>query len=630
MAMKTSTQAIPDEATRQFSSITPLGLLVRLKKAGNKKQEEFNAQVTKIGGDPRIIEAAMGATTGLNKVTKAVPKGISIFRRLLNSFKSKPPVEKVVAPEISALTSAIKSAKPVRGEIGLAQTAERSKRIVEAAKVQSEIGGQAGYFAGLSKLKGELVKAPQFTPLSQSLTKTDIDSLFTLAQKNPQLSDFDKLNVQKGLTKLLDGNVPIPSELTLMEDVFGTDAIRAIFDKRPLGQKIWDGVGEVVADVPRALKTTLDMSATLRQGLVLGIKHPVRFAQSFKQSFKGMINKNAFEEALDTMKSTPEYRLANESGLHISDPRKLFGNKEEYFMSNLADKIPFIGKAVTASNRAYVGMLNNLRFTVFNDLASEFGKSGNANKEVLESLADFINTASGRGKLPKALERSSDAMSKIFFAPKFVMSRLQMFNPVWYAKMPAPVRKEAIKTLGSYVGAVTSMLTMAKLGDLDVETDWRSSNFGKVKKDNTYYDLTGGFGLYIRLFGQLVTNSKKTQKGKIEEFGGDQPYAETRLGVVERAVRSKLAPLFSGIANLAEGKNVVGEDVTLTSELLDQVTPLILSDMKDVFDERGVEGVFQTSIPSFFGVGVQTFSNSTSNKIKPRSTTTKGKKILPR
>jgi hypothetical protein len=513
---------------------------------------------------------------------------------------------------ISQLKQAIKTAEPLRGEIEVAQSVERAKRFSAAEAAQNAVGGQEGYYAGLSKLKGKLLeKPPSFTPPSQSMTPEAVKSLFNAVQSHPQLLFGEKLTGQSGLNKLLEGHVPVPSELSVLEDVFGTDVIKSIYDKRPLSKKIWDTVGEIIADVPRALKTTLDMSATLRQGIVMGINHPVRFTEAFGKSFRSMISNNYFEKALDTLKNTPEYLVAKDMGLHISDPRKLFGHREEFFLSNLAEKIPGIGRIVKASNRAYVGFSNSLRFNIFNDLAGSFAKDGVANKPTLKSLADFINTATGRGTLG-SLERHASLLSKVMFAPRYMMSRIQFFNPVWYAKQPAPVRKEALKSFGSFVGTVTSVITLAKMGGADVEVDPRSSNFGKMKVNNTYYDLTAGFGQYIRTFAQLVSNSKKTQSGKLEKLGGKRPYDETRLDIAGRVIRGKLAPLPATIIDLAEGKNVVGEKVTPLSALKSNVMPLYVQDLSDALKDRGPEALFTVGLPSFFGVGVQTYQDKKS------------------
>lgn len=517
---------------------------------------------------------------------------------------------------VTKLTEAIETSKPLRGDIELAQSQERAKRFAAAERVQRAVGGEAGYKQGLGELKGSLLeKQPSFTPPREIMKQPEIDTLFNAVTYNNVLNQGEQLTAKRGLTKLLNGHVPTPSELAPLEEVFGSDMIKAIYDKRPVSQKIWDVTKEVIADIPRALMTTIDMSGTLRQGIVLGTRNPVKFSKAFAESFKGMISNNYFEKALDSMKLTPEYKLANEVGLAFSDPRKLFGHREEYFLSNLAEKIPGIGRLVKASNRAYVGMSNSLRFSVFNDLAGSFAKEGVDSKRNLEALADFVNTATGRGSLGQ-LERHATLLSKVLFAPKYMMSRLQFFNPVWYAKQPAPVRKEALKTFGSFVGTVTSMITLAKMGGADIEVDPRSSNFGKMKTGNTYYDLTAGFGQYIRLFTQLITGEKKTQTGGIQALGGNKPYDQSRLDVLSTVARGKLAPLPSAVTDILAGKNVVGKPITPAQAIGSRYLPLYIQDMKNAIEDQGPQALFSVGLPAFFGVGVQTYPPAKKKKVK--------------
>lgn len=586
--------------TTTIGSIDPLhGKGKVLRNAVKDTLENFFIKETK----PKVIQKVLEEMGHPSISVKTTAKELA-------KSKTAQEVRSILNPTpIKVLTQAIAESKPLRGEIETLQSAERAKRFAAASQAQTKVGGEQGYFAGLSKLKGALLeKPPEFTPPRNLLPKEGIDTLFTAIQKNPVLNTGEQLTAQNGLKKLLDGHVPVPSELKVLEEVFGSDVVRAIYDKRPLGKKIWDVVGEVVADIPRALQTTLDMSATFRQASVLGLSHPIRFTQAFAKSFRSMISKNYFEKALDTMKLTPEYKVASDAGLRLSDPRKLFGGREEYFLSNLAEKIPGIGKIVQGANRAYVGMLNTLRFSVFNDITASFKQTGLASEKNIKSLADFINTASGSGGLG-ALEKHATLLSKVLYAPRFISSKIQFMNPVWYAKQPAPVRKEALKTFGTYVGTVTSIITLAKMGGADVETDWRSSNYGKMKVGNTYYDLTNGFGQYIRLFGQSITNEKKTGKGNIEEYGTNKPFSETRLDNLARVGRGKLAPFLSALGNLYAGKNVVGEPVTIKSTLIDQVTPLYVQDLVEALNDRGAEALFSVGLPAFFGISTQTFNN---------------------
>jgi hypothetical protein len=252
---------------------------------------------------------------------------------------------------------------------------------------------------------------------------------------------------------------------------------------------------------------------------------------------------------------------------------------------------------------------------VFNDLAQSMSVLGEPSQKNLKSLADFVNTATGSGGL-YSLEKHASLFNKVMFAPRYVMSRVQFMNPYWYAKQPQFVRKEALKTFGTFLGTVSSVISLVKLGGADVELDPRSSNFGKMKSGNTYFDLTAGFGQYVRLFSQLLTGEKITQSGNLQKFGDKGPYSETRADAVGRVLRGKLAPAWASLFNLAAGENVVGEPVTLSSELLDQVIPLYAGDLVDAINDRGAEALFQVGLPSFFGVQTNTFKEKiTSNPL---------------
>lgn len=517
---------------------------------------------------------------------------------------------------VQELTSAVKEAQPLRREIANEQSIERAKRFAQAEKVQERVGGEKGYFEGLKKLRGELVeKTPEFTPARDSIAPENINLLYETIRRTPTLLTGEKLTAQRGLLKLLDGHVPVPSELKVLEEAFGSDVVRSVYDRRPLSTKIWDTTWELLADIPRALKTTLDMSATLNQNVMLGIRKPKRGWEAFRAGMKQMLDKDAFSKALDSMQNSPDYLRAKESGLRLSDPRKLFGGKEELFLSNLAEKIPVIGRIVKASNRGYVGLLNNMRYNSFNDYVKALTPEERT-PETLKAFADFVNTATGSGGLG-TLERSADTMSKILFAPRFISSRVQFFNPFWYAKQPKAVRMEALKSAATFTTTVSSIITMIKLAGGDVETDWRSSNFGKWKVGNRTYDMTFGFGLYVRLLGQLSMGERKTQKGEIQELGGDGPFNDTRLGIAARAARGKLAPVWASAVNLMEGKNLIGEPTSFSNELFESVTPLYVGDLYEALKDQGPEGLFTVGLPAFFGVRIQTRNdNSTKSRLE--------------
>lgn len=214
-------------------------------------------------------------------------------------------------------------------------------------------------------------------------------------------------------------------------------------------------------------------------------------------------------------------------------------------------------------------------------------------------------------------------MNSAFFSPRLIASRFNILGLSdastlgngFYGKMDSRIRKEAAKDIAKFVGAGITLLSLIALSagddedDADVELDPRSTDFGKIKKGNTRWDIWGGFQQYVRLVSQLVTGEKKSaSSGNISDLSGDGRFGESRGDVAARFVRGKLAPVPSSVWNLATGRNVVGEKVTLESELLQHLSPLIISDMKEAIQDKGVSALFTMGIPSIFGVGVQTFA----------------------
>lgn len=86
------------------------------------------------------------------------------------------------------------------------------------------------------------------------------------------------------------------------------------------------------------------------------------------------------------------------------------------------------------------------------------------------SLADFVNSSTGRGDLGK-LERSATALNQTLFSPRLVKSRLDMMNPVRFIYAPAPVQKETVKAWLRLTAASLAMAEVAKASGGRMGTD---------------------------------------------------------------------------------------------------------------------------------------------------------------
>ena len=400
---------------------------------------------------------------------------------------------------------------------------------------------------------------------------------------------------------------------------FDMEQEKARLGNRPMSEKVWDTFMDILG-MPKSFLASLDMSAPFRQGAILTISNPKAGAAAFKEMFRQTFSEKNANEWLLKLRETPLYGLIQQSKLYVAEPSARLSAKEESFMSNWAAKIPIIGQLVKGSERAYTGYLNKLRVDIFAngaDRMMEQGITPENNPEAYKSWANFVNNATGRGNLG-GMERSAVVLNNLFFSPRYLASRFNLINPVSYAKMPPPVRKMALKSMVAYIGFTALVLSLLDLDDdLNVEWDPRSSDFGKVRWRNTRFDPWAGFQQVVRFLVQLATGERKnTKTGEITKMDGKSFPFETRADLVLRFGRSKLAPSASIAADILSGQTMVGEEVTLESELLRSTIPLYMQDMGEIYQEEGVTGLLKSTVPAFFGIGVQSYGGNSGFKNK--------------
>jgi hypothetical protein len=258
-----------------------------------------------------------------------------------------------VADPEQRLRDALKQAGSARAKQETIYSAERSKRFGQFASVGKSTQGEAGAYQQLSKLGGSMDKV-QIDSLRNSLDQNTIDGLFNKAKDLPSLGD--QATYFNGMRKLLGaegGALPTRGELNVMNKVLQPETVQALIDKRPLMQKVMEGAGNVLA-LPRSLMSSADMSAPLRQGVLLGSSHPKEFLGSFGKMVQFFFDKNSYDSYAKQLASSPNYQLKLDNGLALTmEPSMKLTDGEEAFMSNLGEKIPIAGKLVAASSRAY-------------------------------------------------------------------------------------------------------------------------------------------------------------------------------------------------------------------------------------------------------------------------------------
>lgn len=562
-----------------------------------------------LGGGKKFKEEAKKILPGIKNLIMPMTPERAQEAQLKNLGKTTPTTlaTEGMPKSVSNIMDALTTAERLTPEQKALYSAERGKRIQEAVSAGKAVGGgEAGYYAKLGQLKGELPKV-EFETLRGKITQQDIDDIFKLVEKHPSLNEFEVLSAQRGLVKILGakgGYLPAPREIELLRQVFPEEFISTLIKHKSLTSKLFEGGAEVL-NLPRAVMASFDLSAPLRQG-VFFIGKPKQFIPAFKDMFKYAFNEKAYQGGMAQIKTRPTYNVMKENVAFTEIGGGLV-KAEERFMSNLAEKIPIIGKGIRASNRAYTGFLNKLRADVFDDIykrAIETGQLGR-NPDIAKDIGRLVNSGTGRGSLGE-LNKSLIVLNGIFFSPRLMASRLNLLNPAFYIKLDPFVRKEALKSLISFGGLAGSVLGLAKLGGMEVGIDPRSADFGKIKIGDTRYDIWGGFQQYMVLASRLASGEMvMSTTGKEYELGkGYKP--TTRKDIIIRFLESKENPVLSFVTKLLSSEKNLNKEFRLAPEIVNRFIPMFVSDMYDLSQEKGAKGI-PMALPGAFGTGVQTY-----------------------
>lgn len=418
---------------------------------------------------------------------------------------------------------------------------------------------------------------------------------------------------------------------------------RALLAQRTKTEKaiglFWDIVG-----LPKSLKSSFDMSAPLRQGIIdVLTNNPLKTAKSFQFMFRSTfdsLNKEKdaqkfYDKWLTELKASKDWPLIKESGLFIAMDNPRLKAREEAFTTNLLKEVPILEKPVkiggitiipglkvsSKSELAYNSFLNHLRVTNFLNATEALRDNGltfDSHPEEYKAVANFIGITTGRANLGK-LEQAAEILNRGLFSPRFMAARLQFINPVYYATMPPAARRMAMIKAAKFFTVATSLLALAAWyyandddDETEVELNPLGNKFGRLKKGNTTVDFLGGIGSYLQIMSQLATiRQKNKQTGELERLGSRYGNAKWNERLTD-FVAGKAAPVPSlwlqyANANVNEEGELVtpfGEKFNAKRILLDLTIPLYLSDFRKIREQHsGVEAAVLIG-GSFFGMGV--------------------------
>lgn len=402
----------------------------------------------------------------------------------------------------------------------------------------------------------------------------------------------------------------IQAQLDTAKDEFNAAMEKDKYDQLSATEKVWKQAVRGY-DLQRVLQTTGELSFLLRQGAYSAASAPITTARAVPNAIRALFSNPVEARALDLQVfNHPDAKTALRSGVALVEHGEKLSRQEDIFAADLVEKVWGL-RHIAQANRVF---LNKLRFDLWRQLRNTLDET---TPERDKALATFANESTGRGRLGKA-EALAIPLGRVFYAPHFLMSRIQMLvgHSMWGGDLATRkvIAKQYAKFLvgmGAYYTAM-SLITGDEKKKPTIELDPKSSDFGKVKIGDTRIDPLGGLAQVVVFASRTATGETTTASGKTTKY-------DPGRGTL-RFLRTKLAPVPGSIVDLKLGTDVGGDPVTLESEAIDLIRPMAYRDIYEALkntDDMSDEMAF--TLLSLLGQGLQTYDANERRKkpIKP-------------
>jgi len=583
----------------------------------------------------------------LKMVKNRVEKGVITLSEVVDAVHEKVGEFGISKEDIIAAIAGKSGVERTRSEVAkngyeLKQEARLVQKLMDLqnGKEPSSERGKIQKNARLEELRKQ-IKEHDLTKLAEY--KKRLDAQIAEVERELATGDFAKeekaepFKLDKETLELQDKYMQLSMEREAR-------LLKEEYAQRSKSEKAGD-IALSLLNAPMTLMSGGDLSAVLRQGLVASTAHPILAARAGKQMLKFFKSQKDFDRWHFETKNDPRYLAAKEAGLAIVDPKDpKLAAREEAFMGNIVEKIPLYGSGirlakikdgklvrtegeygglVKASERAYVGFLNKMRWDVYNQFAERLEARGitfENSPTTYKKLASYVNDSTGRGNVSKGIERLAPALNATFFSPRLWASRLKLLsnwaNPWWYKNVPAEVRRFYWEDMGKFTATVATVYFLSKMNGQQVETDIRSSDFLKIRDGKKRYDILGGFQQPIRTLGQYATGQKKDiDSGEITELTDkdkslpNRLLEQKRLAVLLQHIRGKLSPVPAAFTDFGMGRMMDYSEPTVEKEIMRMIVPLAWQDITSAYGEEGAKAFLTTGVPTMLGISASTYKD---------------------
>jgi len=606
-------EAAPVKLLRKLTKKRPITSLKVLGRIWDKSSSDDRVALSKLAGVEKGLGGGAWKTLG-GEGQKAIA---SVFKQPyeLVALSAKDPT---VQPLVRKTIKFMNDMWAARRKTDILTTVEKGARVVKAEKEMNKVLKAGGTMDEAARAFKDKLKTPypfeQFVSPDKIPTPVEIDKLQRIAHQIAP-DRFERLTAIEAIADLFRTGVtrPLaPHKLKILQEIFGADFVNAV---KPLSRnrKLWNLFLDI-ANFPRALLTSFDLSATLRQNLFELLAHPKQFPRMVSKQLKAVISEEAMvknraqymaregiKETDDILKSAGIRDGINEFVAPMpGTPGATMYQMQEEFMSRFAQKT----WGVKHSSRGFIDATTNTFTNSISEYWKLYGKTNIAGKVDIVEFAKLVGNSIGRGSLGH-LKFASPILNATMFAPRYTAS---LFKLPRFLFSPSPlVRREAAKRLARLMIFGINTLRLAQLAGAEVGVNPLSSDFGKIKIGKTRLDYWRGYAQLSRFVSQLATARRKSTSGKM--------YETTRQQVIERFFQSKFSPGMGLLWDLLVGKTYMGEEVIpankveLLKRFRDRLAPLTIQDFVEALEEEGLPMAMGAGTAAAFGIGVQTYTN---------------------
>lgn len=345
---------------------------------------------------------------------------------------------------------------------------------------------------------------------------------------------------------------------------------------------------EIIGGTTKGIQASMDLSFALRQGLKTLLTNPDVWVQGVVKGVdaakKELLHTKGEIEPMDLVKAGIFGRKNALNGAYAAGKYHLGMEAEEAFPQALPELIPGVGRLYKASESGYNAMALQMRADMADRMIERAKDAGLdvLNPAQAEPIGELVNSLTGRGTIKGLTPQGHRLVNALMFSVRYLKSNYDMLTlhnfgmGIKDAAARAFIRKEAAKNLVKVIGGMSVVLGAASLlWPGSVETDPRSSQFGKIKLGQTTFDISGGAGPLVTLAARLATMStKSSQSGQVSELGSGKFGAQTGLDMLNAFFENRASPIVQAALNYFRGQNFQGQKPTLLNTVGTLVTPM--------------------------------------------------------